>query len=362
LEEKLQKAEADRHNVEENLGEKLRAKIERLEEVERSLGHRSSYASQAAESARALVEMTEGQKRQLESQLKRLTKENIDIQFQLQTMVQNSNVLTTEVEYLRDRAHEEARTTVEADMDAFRKEVSRLEEEKRQLQFELEETQKSSRRERVARQQVEEKLETLEQKVSRYESGKQQSQVTLSTYTDEKCFLENRFTDCEQNRGTSHIPTTRIYRERAPYNSERLHHNSGDKAILRQQLVPRSLQTSSVNTESAGSGSCTRTENRDHSRSSLINRLSSRSPSPQFYVPNTHGSNTHTLATSLLHSTTVRSETERPGYYSRSVDNRRTALHSQTRETLQCLRCGSKFSVTNLDGYEKHIGHCYRNE
>jgi chromosome segregation ATPase len=165
LEEKLQKAEADRHNVEENLGEKLRAKIERLEEVERSLGHRSSYASQAAESARALVEMTEGQKRQLESQLKRLTKENIDIQFQLQTMVQNSNVLTTEVEYLRDRAHEEARTTVEADMDAFRKEVSRLEEEKRQLQFELEETQKSSRRERVARQQVEEKLETLEQKV-----------------------------------------------------------------------------------------------------------------------------------------------------------------------------------------------------
>ena len=165
MEEKLKKAEADRRNVEENLGEKVREKTERLEELERSLGHRSSYASQAAESARALVELTEGQKRQLECQLKQLTKENVYTQLQLENMECKTNALTKQVKYLKDKAHEEARAATKADMDALRREVSRLEEEKRQLQHELEETKNSNCREAVARQQAEEKVETLEQKV-----------------------------------------------------------------------------------------------------------------------------------------------------------------------------------------------------
>ena len=38
---------------------------------------------------------------------------------------------------------------------------------------------------------------------------------------------------------------------------------------------------------------------------------------------------------------------------------RASLLGPPTRDTMQCLRCGSKFPITNLDGYEKHIKECY---
>ena len=38
---------------------------------------------------------------------------------------------------------------------------------------------------------------------------------------------------------------------------------------------------------------------------------------------------------------------------------RTSLLGPPTRDTMQCLRCGSKFPITNLDGYEKHIKECY---
>lgn len=48
------------------------------------------------------------------------------------------------------------------------------------------------------------------------------------------------------------------------------------------------------------------------------------------------------------------------GDWSSMWDVPRTALlRSPTRDTMQCLRCGSKFSITNLDGYERHIKDCY---
>lgn len=50
--------------------------------------------------------------------------------------------------------------------------------------------------------------------------------------------------------------------------------------------------------------------------------------------------------------------------------SRRSVLYSSTagsrslfgppsRDTMQCLRCGSRYPITNLDGYEKHIRDCY---
>lgn len=45
---------------------------------------------------------------------------------------------------------------------------------------------------------------------------------------------------------------------------------------------------------------------------------------------------------------------DRPSMYPRT-----SVLGPPTRDTMQCLRCGSRFPITNLDGYEKHIKDCY---
>lgn len=51
-------------------------------------------------------------------------------------------------------------------------------------------------------------------------------------------------------------------------------------------------------------------------------------------------------------------ERQRNSLCSRSV-NSRSLLGPQRRDTMQCLRCGSRYPVTNLDSYEKHIRDCY---
>lgn len=165
LEERLQKSEADRGNVEEQLGEIIRQKARRLEELEQSLGHRSSYASKAAESARALVEMTEGQKRQLQCQLEDLVKEQVDVKKQLNDMVCKCNALDREVKHLRGSAVEEARATTKADLDALQEDNFRLKGEKTQLQLELEKARNAVSTERGSRRMAEEKVKRLEQKV-----------------------------------------------------------------------------------------------------------------------------------------------------------------------------------------------------
>ena len=45
---------------------------------------------------------------------------------------------------------------------------------------------------------------------------------------------------------------------------------------------------------------------------------------------------------------------QRNSLYSRSVISR-----PQHRDTMQCLRCGARYPITNLDAYEKHIRDCY---
>lgn len=49
---------------------------------------------------------------------------------------------------------------------------------------------------------------------------------------------------------------------------------------------------------------------------------------------------------------------QRNSLYSRSVSSR-ALLGPQRRDTMQCLRCGARYPVTNLDNYEKHIRDCY---
>ena len=44
--------------------------------------------------------------------------------------------------------------------------------------------------------------------------------------------------------------------------------------------------------------------------------------------------------------------------YSRSASSKPLA-GSHTRDVLKCFRCGTRFLVTNLDEYEKHIRDCY---
>ena len=43
--------------------------------------------------------------------------------------------------------------------------------------------------------------------------------------------------------------------------------------------------------------------------------------------------------------------------YSRSAGSK--SFGASGRDTMQCLRCGARFPITNLDGYEKHIRDCY---
>ena len=47
------------------------------------------------------------------------------------------------------------------------------------------------------------------------------------------------------------------------------------------------------------------------------------------------------------------------GGYSMSLGGSRSMLGPPSRDTMQCLKCGTRFSVRDLERYERHIRDCY---
>lgn len=62
---------------------------------------------------------------------------------------------------------------------------------------------------------------------------------------------------------------------------------------------------------------------------------------------------------SSLSRTLPRDEARNMFYARGSPSSRSPQLESPDIDVLQCLRCGTRFLVTNLDDYEKHIQECY---
>lgn len=170
-----------------------------------------------------------------------------------------------------------------------------------------------------------------------------------------------------------------LYRASTPYQNvlQRPYQGNEHYVSSPQQLIP----TSSVMTGDS-THICTRTGTQVRSSASVNNTIPSQSLSPDLagHLGNTYASSvrSHRATSSFrgaawlnptgfqqttghdsgIDRSSVREEIGRT-LYSRSVASQRFSLQPQRRQMMQCLRCGMKYPVTNLDDYEKHIRDCY---
>lgn len=165
LEEKLKKADADKCLVEEQLGRELSRTRAKLEALHQSLGNRSSYVSKAAQSVRALVELLEGQKAELQLQRDKLRDELAVVRRNRQDLLERNTHLNDQVVQIQSSAVERARAKFQGELDTSLSELSRLQEDRKTFKERLDVLQELTKRDREARQLVEEKAQRLERQV-----------------------------------------------------------------------------------------------------------------------------------------------------------------------------------------------------
>jgi chromosome segregation ATPase len=132
LEERLKKSDAEKQLMEVHLGEEIHKLSTELDTLKQTLGHRSSYASKAAQSVKSLVELTEGQKSELEYQRDCLST-------QLAILQQNQDKLKGRNQHLEASAMEEATARVRETLGSLESQCESLRNENkiRKEQFDV---------------------------------------------------------------------------------------------------------------------------------------------------------------------------------------------------------------------------------
>lgn len=165
LEEKLKKSDADKQLVEEQLSDEIRKQRAVIDQFERSLGIRSSYAVKASQSVRALVELSEGQKVELDTQNGALRTEVESLKKQLDNQLESNSRLESEMQRLQAEATEEATVAVQADLAALRSQCKALRQETATTKQKCERQDEHLKREHESRRSVEEQKDELERQV-----------------------------------------------------------------------------------------------------------------------------------------------------------------------------------------------------
>ena len=166
LEERLKKCDADKQLMEEHLGEEIRKLRSELDALERTLGHRSSYAAKAAQSVRSLVELIEGQKTELEYQRECLSTELVALQRNQDELKSRNEQLEADINRLNVTALEEATARVRGTLDGLESQCDGLRNKNKTLQEQLDMLQETLERDRDIHRSTVETVFRLEQQVS----------------------------------------------------------------------------------------------------------------------------------------------------------------------------------------------------
>ena len=165
LEERLKRSEANRKITEEQLRDEIFRARSDLDELQLTLGNRSSYAVKAAESVRSLVELVEGQKLELEFQRNRLNTEVESLRRSRDELLTKTEQLESDVRRLRSTAVEEATAKMTGDLSELRLQCDRLRDENRTLQKQLKLQQERAKRDRESHLVTTKTVDKLEQQV-----------------------------------------------------------------------------------------------------------------------------------------------------------------------------------------------------
>ena len=188
LKEKLKKSEADKRLVEEQLGEEIRKLNSIHDQFEQSLGARSSYATKASQSVRALVELIEGQKLELESQVQTLKAEVESLQKKTDSLAETNAQLEDEVERLQTGVKEEVTVAVGAELEALRFQCNALQNESRAAKEQRQLLEERYKREQESRRSFEEQLHKQKSQVQTRDSCNPGMQVYVAvSYTTIYC-------------------------------------------------------------------------------------------------------------------------------------------------------------------------------
>lgn len=165
LEETLRKCDADRRLIEDRQREEIHKLRSELDTFEKTLGHRSSYAAKAAQSARSLVELIEGQKMELEYQRDCLSTELASLQRSQDELKCKNEQFEVEIKRLSVTALEEATSNVKSTLDSLVSRCDSLQNENKTLEEQLDMLQETLKRERDIHSSTEETIRRLTQQV-----------------------------------------------------------------------------------------------------------------------------------------------------------------------------------------------------
>ena len=166
LEERLKKCDAEKRLIEEHLRDEIRKLCTKLDALERTFGHRSSYAARAAQSVRSLIELIEEQKMELEYQRDCLSSELAVLQRSQDELKSRNEQLEADINRLNVTALEEATARVRGTLGGLESQCDSLRNENKTLQEQLDMLQETLKRDRDIHRSTVETMYKLEQQVS----------------------------------------------------------------------------------------------------------------------------------------------------------------------------------------------------
>ncbi|XP_062500124.1 protein Daple-like [Corticium candelabrum] len=385
LEEKLDKSDADRRLGEMQLGDELRKTRAQLDEFIQTLGHRSSYADKAAQSVRSLVELMEDQKHELVTQRDQLVNELSRLQAIINKQEQDIDILQEEISCIRMGAREEAMKAVQDDMEKMNSNCKRLEENEKSLDRRIGLLEKENRDEREKRRLIEEEAEHERHKMQTYESEIRDLQAQNESLEDSKAQLESKVTVLQQRVASGQQLASTQPSDPSQSVLQSAHDVSwSGRDLHRPILLSRSSHLNRERTDAME-----QRERRDDNtavstmQTSLTADMMASTPVPHsqssrpglsvMSIDNDWSAIRHGDAMPFLSLQTVghrHSSYADSGLPPSFREGRRELSHARefgakssrhpvSRDVMKCLRCGERFSVNNLEDYERHIQQCY---
>jgi chromosome segregation ATPase len=198
-EERLKKAEADKNLINEQLEQELRRTRAQLNEFVQTLGYRSSYAAQAAESARSVVELLMDQKKELQDERDALKKEVSSLLARLDETERQNCQMAKDLSHMKTTAEEDAKAKVQDEMETLQSEQEkllsdrvRLEGEVKNLMDQVESWKEATEHKRNATRLVEMERKQHQHQMERCMSENTSLREANKSLADEKEQLESK--------------------------------------------------------------------------------------------------------------------------------------------------------------------------
>jgi hypothetical protein len=375
LEERLKKRDADKRLTEEHLRNEVHQLRSQLDTLEQTLGYRSSYATMAAQSVRSLVELIEGQKMELEHQRDCLSTELASLRQSQDELKTRNKQLEADIHRLNVTALEEATATVRSTLDGLGSQCDSLRNENKTLQEQLDVLQETLKHDRNSHISAVENVHRLEQQIEVQITEIKELKAVNASLVATKHQLKGKMDVLERsNSQLQREANINSRRSAEPRQSTVQHISSGISYLARGLQEPVLIPRSSPKSLS----SCSESNGHEHLGPTVLrteDAVTQSLPPEISLYRQSHHRNSHRLNdpnhtkenfTAVSYQTvSSRAGNTGSGFASDWLSRKEginpgTSLQRPpTRDTMQCLRCGSSFPITNIDDYEKHIKTCY---